>query len=331
MASPQLEDGYLKIANELWDALTRYRIPGEQRQCLDFILRKTYGWGKKMDVISLSQFVKATGMGKPHILRATYTLRDKNIIVIKKDNGIVSYGINKDFDSWEPLSKRVTTFIPETTLKKHCYICGFKEVYERHYIIPRKEGGANKNSNILHACPNCHSLIHKGKYSQKDLLPIKITVETVSKEDNGFGEKGKKPLSKKVPTKDSLKDNTKETISMPFSEAWEKYPAGTKGSKQEAMKSWKKTKGKRPDNLIEIFGIQKAQRDKLRAAGEFVAEWKYFSTYLNQACWEETFGKEEKEDARDRFLREVRADNKKVADDGKAVDGLSEGPEFYTR
>ena len=61
MTTPQLENGYIKIATELYDALCGIRIPGEARQVFDVILRKTYGWNKKKDAIALSQFVEATG------------------------------------------------------------------------------------------------------------------------------------------------------------------------------------------------------------------------------------------------------------------------------
>ncbi|MBI5447822.1 MAG: replication protein [Gammaproteobacteria bacterium] len=66
MVTPQCEDGYTKIANELLEALARIRIPGETHQVLDTVLRKTYGYGKKEDAISLSQFVLATGLSKSH-------------------------------------------------------------------------------------------------------------------------------------------------------------------------------------------------------------------------------------------------------------------------
>jgi phage replication O-like protein O len=65
MNSPQLENGYTRIANELLDALIRYRIPGEERQVLDVIIRKTYAYGKKEDRISLSQFHDMTRIKKP--------------------------------------------------------------------------------------------------------------------------------------------------------------------------------------------------------------------------------------------------------------------------
>ena len=110
MASPQIENGHVKIANELWDALTAYRLPGEQRQCLDVIIRKTYGFNKKSDAISLSQFVEMTGIVKPHVVRAINALLLKNVITVtKKGNAPANvYEIVKDFDRWEALPKKVT-------------------------------------------------------------------------------------------------------------------------------------------------------------------------------------------------------------------------------
>lgn len=110
MASPQIENGHIKIANELWDALTAYRLPGEQRQCLDVIIRKTYGFNKKQDAIALSQFVEMTGIVKPHVVRALSALQEKKIITVtKKGNAPANmYEIIKDFSKWVPLPKKVT-------------------------------------------------------------------------------------------------------------------------------------------------------------------------------------------------------------------------------
>lgn len=106
MKSPQLEDGYLKICNDIYDAFSRTRIPGEQRQCLDFILRKTYGYNKKEDAIANRQFCEATGLKKGNVSRAIKALVDKNI-VIKNDNGkIPTYKFNKHFSQWSELSKK---------------------------------------------------------------------------------------------------------------------------------------------------------------------------------------------------------------------------------
>ena len=109
MASPQIENGYTKIANEIIEALAGIRISGEEMQALWVILRKTYGWNKKEDKISLSQFALLTGVKKPNIIRAIKKLLSKKIIIIKNDNGNpLKYRFNKDFDAWKPLSKKIT-------------------------------------------------------------------------------------------------------------------------------------------------------------------------------------------------------------------------------
>jgi phage replication O-like protein O len=109
MANPQIEDGHVDLANEIVEALAKIRISGEEMQCLWVIFRKTYGWHKKEDHIALSQFSEFTGLKKPAVCRAITKLLSKKIIgIIKNDNGISSYGFNKDFDIWQPLSKKIT-------------------------------------------------------------------------------------------------------------------------------------------------------------------------------------------------------------------------------
>ncbi len=210
MSNPQAEDGHVDIANEVMDALCRIRIPGEARQILDFIIRKTWGWKKKEDAIPLSQFEKGTGLKKTHVLKAVYKLQEMNLIITQKGNGIVRYGINKDYDSWKPLPKKVTEKVRVSTLKPFCYICGFEDAVERHHIIPRNEGGSNKISNIVSLCPNCHTLSHRGKYDRDMLFLKKVTVESITQKGNVIEENSKKPLPKTVPSKDTTKDTTKD-------------------------------------------------------------------------------------------------------------------------
>ena len=107
MSSPQKESGYTPIANEIMEALARYRIPGEQRQCLDVIIRKTYGFNKKEDTISNSQFVAATGLKKQSVHRAINGLISKNVIK-KADRYIPTYRFNKNYESWKSSAKKLT-------------------------------------------------------------------------------------------------------------------------------------------------------------------------------------------------------------------------------
>jgi len=110
MADPQKENGFTAIANEIMDALCHIRIPGEERQILDCILRKSYGWNKCEDAIALTTFSEMTGIKKPAVVRAINGLLSKKIItVIEKDNAPAKvYKFNKNYDEWKPLSKKIT-------------------------------------------------------------------------------------------------------------------------------------------------------------------------------------------------------------------------------
>lgn len=104
MANPQAEDGHLDIANDIAEAFARLHLTGNEWQCLWVIIRKTYGWKKKLDWIALDQFVAATGLKKPRICEALGSLLRKNVI-LKSAHG---YGLNKDFDRWVTEKRNVT-------------------------------------------------------------------------------------------------------------------------------------------------------------------------------------------------------------------------------
>lgn len=111
MPGPQLENGHIRIANELWEALTRIRIPGEASQVLMAITRLTWGWGKKTDTISIKQLHEATGIPKPRIIRARKKLIDMNLINVaqKGNKKAPSYCFNKHYSTWKTLPKKATS------------------------------------------------------------------------------------------------------------------------------------------------------------------------------------------------------------------------------
>lgn len=109
MANPQKENGYTAISNEIMEALAKTRISGEARQVLDFILRKTYGFNKKEDRISLSQFYLGTGLKIPNVCRALNHLLSMNLIIKSDSIKGVKYRFNKNFEEWRLLSKTIDT------------------------------------------------------------------------------------------------------------------------------------------------------------------------------------------------------------------------------
>jgi len=102
------------------EAFGKFRISGEVRQVLDVIIRKTYGFNKKKDKISTSQFEIHTGLDKKTIHRARRKLLEMNLITIYKneDSQILSYSFQKDYNKWKqsPKMNTVPKFAPKQSL-----------------------------------------------------------------------------------------------------------------------------------------------------------------------------------------------------------------------
>jgi phage replication O-like protein O len=114
MASPQVEDGHIDIANTIADKFCSYRLSGQEWQIIWVVLRKTWGWlenpsdpksaKKRMDSISESQFEQLTGIDRRKCHTLLRKLVAKNVLkrtATQKGGKItVSYGIQTDFDKW---------------------------------------------------------------------------------------------------------------------------------------------------------------------------------------------------------------------------------------
>jgi phage replication O-like protein O len=97
----QLENGFVKIANSLLDKLAKTQLSGNQWRVLIAILRSTYGWNRKTDRISITQFELKTGLKRRHVVRILADLKNMNLITVeKKPKKQIFYGFQKDFDKW---------------------------------------------------------------------------------------------------------------------------------------------------------------------------------------------------------------------------------------
>lgn len=115
---PQLEHGYTKIANELYDAITRWHLSSYEYRILIFIIRKTYGWNKKEDWISLSQFSEGTNIRKPHVSRSLSLLIKQNIVTKGGKRTNPKYSIQKRYNLWVKLPKGVRSHHQAQVLPK---------------------------------------------------------------------------------------------------------------------------------------------------------------------------------------------------------------------
>jgi len=100
MAKPQLEDGHTRIANEILEHLIKMHLSPNQWQVLLCIIRKTYGFQKKVDYIANFQIVEATGLCKAVVSRTLHSLNDMKLI----DRKGKYIGFQKDWEQWQKLA-----------------------------------------------------------------------------------------------------------------------------------------------------------------------------------------------------------------------------------
>ena len=105
MANPQTEDGFLKIANEIIDALARLHLSGNQWRVLMVVLRQTYGWNQKEARITVTQFQQKTGLDRRHTVRELNALISRKIIAKIGNGKNITYRFQKDFSQWQSLPK----------------------------------------------------------------------------------------------------------------------------------------------------------------------------------------------------------------------------------
>lgn len=100
MSSPQLENGYTPIANELLEALFQSELSRCEYQIVLAIIRKTYGYHKKMAELSNSQLALMTGIDRRNVGRTIRALSDKNILLRGTDTNTHTIGLNKQYKEW---------------------------------------------------------------------------------------------------------------------------------------------------------------------------------------------------------------------------------------
>jgi len=126
MANPQLENGHVRLANEIVEALCKVNLSAYESRILWFIFRKTYGWNKKSDRISYTQF-EETGIARRHIARTLRHLRTRDIITIKGNGHKLEYTLQKDYTKWDAnIEGRAHSTITNRGNSQNHYLKGYK-------------------------------------------------------------------------------------------------------------------------------------------------------------------------------------------------------------
>jgi phage replication O-like protein O len=116
--SPQLENGYTKIANEVLDNIAKAKLNGTQFRILMVVWRSTYGWDKKEFRLSESFLANATGIHKQQIKRELKEMLNIGLLVeIEKPTFNTSrvIGFNKRYQESSEVSKKIPVSEIDTT------------------------------------------------------------------------------------------------------------------------------------------------------------------------------------------------------------------------
>ncbi|HFF8547242.1 TPA: replication protein [Kluyvera cryocrescens] len=96
----ELENGYLRLANQIQDALCIVELSGREFRVLNAIVRLTYGWSKKSDRIANSLIADKTTLKVKHVSEAVLSLAYRNIIILRRIGQTRYIGINTCLDKW---------------------------------------------------------------------------------------------------------------------------------------------------------------------------------------------------------------------------------------
>ncbi|WP_426453809.1 replication protein [Paenibacillus sp. S-38] len=99
MANPQTENGYIRIANEIWDEVIRRDFSKRQKDIMHFIWRLSYGCRKKAAFIPKLVHFELCGVGKNHIKDELLYLESCKVLFWDREAKL--FEVNKNYDEWQ--------------------------------------------------------------------------------------------------------------------------------------------------------------------------------------------------------------------------------------
>lgn len=111
--SPQLENGFIRIATELMEALAGADLTARELKVALVIMRKTYGFNKKEDDVSASQIGSICNMARNHVTETLNRLEEKRVINKRIGTHGCVIGIQKDYSLWPIVGTKKRPITPE--------------------------------------------------------------------------------------------------------------------------------------------------------------------------------------------------------------------------
>jgi hypothetical protein len=176
LANPQA-DKFVKLSNELYEAIMQSDFSKRQRNVLDLIIRMSYGCGKTYAILKMSDF-EVVGVLRTNIKKEIELL--KRASVIKVDGQKIE--LNKDYDKWR--ISLVSSFDPEK----------FKKVLHRNLTDKKSYQNDNQTDDRL-------SKQELDSYQNDNPTVIKTITDTSLEASN---------TNEFQPPKDSIKESIKD-------------------------------------------------------------------------------------------------------------------------
>ncbi|MGQ0285831.1 replication protein [Pasteurellaceae bacterium 22721_9_1] len=135
-----------QVPNAVIDELMSQMSCAELK-CYLAIVRKTKGWGKEEDAISITQLMKVTGLSNRAVINACVSLAERGLVNQKTgERNIKIFSVNLDIDFTREKSSRVTSektsLVNKTTSEKTSLVTSEKSSHTKNNIknnISKKE------------------------------------------------------------------------------------------------------------------------------------------------------------------------------------------------
>jgi phage replication O-like protein O len=169
----QLENGYTKIANQIFDVLAKTPLNGTQRRIIDVLFRYTYGFNRKEHELSETFISKATVIDKRQVRRELNKLIEAKIILIMKEATFTEPRIltfNKNYKHWA-IAKNTTEGILDHSPGDKIPLTTEGELDPQEIQIKYniKESAHNNFENLWSLYPNKKG---KGKISEAQIKKL---------------------------------------------------------------------------------------------------------------------------------------------------------------
>ena len=195
-----------QVPNALVDELMA-EMSGIELKCYLFVVRKTKGWNKEFDAISLTQFIKFTGAGKTAVVDALKKLVDLGLLTKKTGSRNTSvFSINlfgKRTSSESELVQKVNSTSSESepvTSSESELVQKVNSTSSESEPVTSSESEHTKNNNINTTTKNKNNNTRTAKTNVKELLAEYGVTGQLADEFIDHRKFRKAPITKRVMT-----------------------------------------------------------------------------------------------------------------------------------